>query len=110
MQEFKPADETVIEYLERFQLFVEANVIEADKLVPTLLTIIDSVHYTLLRGLVSLLSKEPRHKQVHQQLSGESQTSRQSMQIRYIFSRTSERPPGMRHAKRKHSEGAAHYS
>ena len=53
MQEFKPADETVTAYLERFQLFVEANGIEADKLVPTLLTVIGSVHYTLLRGLVS---------------------------------------------------------
>ena len=53
MQEFIPANETVTAYLERFQLFVEANAIEDDKRVPTLLTVIGSVHCTLLRGLVS---------------------------------------------------------
>ena len=36
-----------------FQLFVEANSIEANKLVPMLLTVIGSVHYILLWGLVS---------------------------------------------------------
>jgi hypothetical protein len=41
-------------------MFVEANNIESDKLVPTLLTIIGPDHYTLLRGLVSpqLLKKK----------------------------------------------------
>ena len=53
MQEFNPANETVTAYLERFQLFVEANNIEDDKLVPTLLTVVGSDHYSLLRGLVS---------------------------------------------------------
>ena len=40
-------------YIERFQLFVTANAIEDDKLVPTLLTVVGSDHYSLLRGLVS---------------------------------------------------------
>ena len=53
MQEFNPDCETVTAYLERFQMFVAANSIEDAKLVPTLLTIIGSKHYSLIRGLVS---------------------------------------------------------
>ena len=53
MQEFNPANETVTAYLERFQLFASANAIEDDKMVPTLLTVVGSTHYSLLRGLVS---------------------------------------------------------
>ena len=53
MQEFHPDKETVTAYLERFQMFVSANAIETEKVVPTLLTVIGSTHYTLLRGLVS---------------------------------------------------------
>ena len=53
MQEFNPANETVTAYLERFQLFVTANGIEEAKLVPTLLTVVGSTHYSLIRGLVS---------------------------------------------------------
>ena len=53
MQAFNPANESVTAYLERFQLFVTANVIEDDKLVPTLLTVVGSDHYSLLRGHVS---------------------------------------------------------
>ena len=53
MQMFDAANETVTAYLERFQLFVTANAIEDDKLVPTLLTVVGSAHYTLLRGLVA---------------------------------------------------------
>ena len=53
MQEFHPDKESVTAYLERFQMFVSANTIEADKVVPTLLTVIGSTHYTLIRGLVS---------------------------------------------------------
>ena len=53
MQEFYPDKETVTAYLERFQMFISANSIETDKVVPTLLTVLGSTHYTLLRGLVS---------------------------------------------------------
>ena len=53
MQEFNPATESVTAYLERLQLFVSANSSEDDKLVPTLLTVVGSEHYSLLRGLVS---------------------------------------------------------
>ena len=53
MQEFNPANETATAYLERFQLFVDANDIGDDKRVPTLLTVVGSTHYSLLRGLVS---------------------------------------------------------
>ena len=53
MQEFNPANVTVTAYLERFQLFVTANSIEDDKLVPTLLIVVGSEYYSLLRGLVS---------------------------------------------------------
>ena len=53
MQEFNPATETVMAFLECLQLFVDANSIADDKLVPTLLTVVGSEHYSLLRGLVS---------------------------------------------------------
>ena len=53
MQEFNPDAETVTAYLERFQLFVAANSIEDEKLVPTLLTVVGTTHYSLIRGLVS---------------------------------------------------------
>ena len=50
IQEFT---ETVTAYLEHLQLFVDANSMADDKLVPTLLTVVGSDHYSLLRGLVS---------------------------------------------------------
>ena len=53
MQEFAPENESVKAYLERFQLFVAANAIDDDKLVPTLLTVVGSAHYSLIRGLVA---------------------------------------------------------
>ena len=53
MQMFDAAKETVTAYLERFQLFVTANALEDDKLAPTLLTVVGSANYTLLRGLVA---------------------------------------------------------
>ena len=53
MQEFNPDCETVTAYLERFQMFIAANSIEDAKLVPTLLTVVGSKHYSLIRGLVS---------------------------------------------------------
>ena len=53
MQEFNPETETVTAYLERFQMFVLANSIADDRLVPTLLTVVGFTHYTLIRGLVS---------------------------------------------------------
>ena len=55
MQQFNPDsdNETVTAYLERFQLFVDAITIAEDKLVPTLLTVVGSKHYSLIRGLVS---------------------------------------------------------
>ena len=53
MQEFAPENESVTAYLERFQLFVAANAIDDDKLVPTLLTVVGSAHYSLIRGLVA---------------------------------------------------------
>ena len=46
-------NETVTTYLERFQLFISANGIEEGKLVPTLLTMVGSTHYSLTHELVS---------------------------------------------------------
>ena len=54
MQEFNPANGMVTAYLERLQLFVTANSIANDNLVPTLLTVVGAEHYSLLRGHVSL--------------------------------------------------------
>ena len=55
MQEFNPDNdnETVTTYFELFQLFVDAITIAEDKLIPTLLTVVGSKHYSLIRGLVS---------------------------------------------------------
>ena len=53
MKEFAPEVEPVTAYLERFQMFVSANAIADDKVVPTLLTVVGSKNYSLLRGLVS---------------------------------------------------------
>ena len=53
IQEFNPDNETVTAYLERFQLFVDVNSVENSKLVPTLLTVVGSRTYSLIRGLVS---------------------------------------------------------
>ena len=52
MHEFFPQKETVTAYLERFQLFISANSIEDDKVVATLLTVVGSKNYSLIRGLV----------------------------------------------------------
>ena len=51
VEEFNPDNETVTAYLERFQLFVYANTIAEDKLVPTLLTVVGSKHYTPIREI-----------------------------------------------------------
>ena len=53
MNEFAPDVEPITAYLKRFQMFVSANAIEDNKVVPTLLTVIGSRQYTLLRGLIS---------------------------------------------------------
>jgi len=53
MKDFNPDNETVTAYLERFELFVEVNGIPEDKKVATLLTVIGTKHYSLLRGLTS---------------------------------------------------------
>lgn len=70
MHEFQPERETVTAYLERFQLFVSANAIEADKMVPTLLTVVGPKHYSLLRGLVSpALPKEKSYDELSELLT-----------------------------------------
>ena len=53
MKEFAPEVESVTAYLEQFQMFVSANAIEESKVVPTLLIVVGSKLYSLLRGLVS---------------------------------------------------------
>ena len=53
MQEFNPDCETVTAYLVRFQMFVATNSIEDAKLVPTILTVVGSKHYFLIRGFIS---------------------------------------------------------
>ena len=53
IKEFAPEVEPVTAYLEQFQMFVSANAIEDSKVVPTLLTVVGSKPYSLLRGLIS---------------------------------------------------------
>ena len=51
--EFKPENDKIEAFLERVQVFFQANGIEEDKQVPVLLTLIGSTNYVLLSNLVS---------------------------------------------------------
>ena len=65
MKEFAPDVEPVMAYLKRFQMFVSADAIEDSKVVPTLLTVVGSKNYSLLRGLVSpALSKDKTYDEL----------------------------------------------
>ena len=60
IKEFAPEVEPITAYLKRFQMLISANAIEDSKVVPTLLTVVGSKPYSLLRGLVS--SEFPKDK------------------------------------------------
>ena len=51
MKEFTPDTESISAYLERLQLYFDANRIAEDKRVSVLLTVIGAKHYTLLSWL-----------------------------------------------------------
>ena len=53
MQEFEPDTESISAYLERLQMFFEANDIAAEKKVSVLLTVIGKQNFSLLRNLVA---------------------------------------------------------
>lgn len=53
VSEFKPEEESIEAYLERVQLFIEANGVKADKKVAVLLSVIGSKTYSNVRDLVS---------------------------------------------------------
>ena len=53
LTEFKPESEKIEAYLERVQLFFDANTIKEDKQVAVLLTVIGSSTYALLTSLLS---------------------------------------------------------
>ena len=58
--EFIPENETITSYLERVQLFMDANSVKREKEVPVLLSVIGGKIYTLLRNLVA--PDEPKSK------------------------------------------------
>ena len=60
--EFNPDSEKISTYLERLNLFIEANSVDADKKVAVLLTVIGAKDYALLQGLVA--PANPREKSV----------------------------------------------
>ena len=60
LTEFKPESEKIEAYLERVQLFFDANTIKEDKQVAVLLTVIGSSTYALLTSL--LAPCKPREK------------------------------------------------
>ena len=60
LTEFKPESKKIEAYLERVQLFFDANTIEEDKQVAVLLTVIGSSTYALLTSL--LAPCKPREK------------------------------------------------
>ena len=53
LSNFNPETESILVYLERFELFVTVNGISADKRAPTLLLVLGINHYSLIQGLVS---------------------------------------------------------
>ena len=92
MHEFQPERETVTAYLERFQLFVSANAIEDDKMVPTLLTVVGPKHYSLLRGLVSpALPKEKSYDELSELLTKHYDPEPIVIAERFHFYRRSQR-------------------
>ena len=60
IQEFRPDDESISAYLERLQLFFEANSVVEAKQVPVLLSVLGAKNYALLRSL--LASALPKDK------------------------------------------------
>lgn len=60
MQEFEPETESISAYLERLQMFFEANDIADEKKVSVLLTVIGKSHFSLLRNL--LAPESPKDK------------------------------------------------
>lgn len=62
--EFNSENEKIVAYLERVQLFFEANSIKDDKQVPVFLTVIGSTTYALLSNLVS--PEKPKEKSFKQ--------------------------------------------
>ena len=53
MDVFNPENETITAYLERFDLFIQANGVAEGKKVPVFLSVLGSKTYTLLRNLLS---------------------------------------------------------
>ena len=66
MEPFDPANESIVVYLERMQLYFEANGIKAKKQVPVFLNIIGRENYGLLRNL----SRPRNHHRNHSSSSG----------------------------------------
>ena len=64
IQEFDPEKERVLAYLERVQMFLVANNIEAEKKVPVLLSVIGGKTYMLLGSL--LAPEKPKDKTFEQ--------------------------------------------
>ena len=53
MDSFNPENETISAYLERFNLFIQANGVAKEKKVPVFLSVIGGKTYSLLRNLLS---------------------------------------------------------
>lgn len=66
IQEFKSEDETIEAYLERMQLFIDANSIKDDKRVVVLLSVIRSKMYGILRNV---LAPEKPNEKTYDQLT-----------------------------------------
>ena len=65
--EFVPENETITAYLERVQLFMDANAVKEGKEVPVLLSVIGGKTYGLLRNLVA--PEQPKSKKLDELMS-----------------------------------------
>jgi len=61
LEEFDPANDSVTAYVERVQLFIEANGIPAEKKVAVFLSAIGSKTYSLLRNLLAPTPPKDKH-------------------------------------------------
>ena len=55
LEEFLPENETISNYLERVEIFFQANAIADEKIVPVFLSVTGGNIYTLLHNLLSSL-------------------------------------------------------
>ena len=93
MEPFDPDNESIVVYLERMQLYFEANGIKAEKQVPVFLNIIGWENYGLLRNLSA--PEKPSQKSLRQLtdiLKGHFEPKKVTIAARFQFHQRQQQP------------------